>query len=389
MEITIARHILQKALIAVSKAVSNKPTLEILRNIAIIAKDNTVRFSATDTEISISTVVGADVSKSGSVTVSAKTMIEFVNLVKSETIKLYLDNNELKVDAGNTKSKLPTIGFEEFPELPEINEKSKLWVKISVKDLVPIINKTTFAADRGGERQPVFSGIFIHTLNTNLIFVATDAFRLSRHELVPLEIKTNDYKAIVPYKTMDILAKLVEEEGLEDTDDSDNIVEFFLVSKDNQILFKFGNTELVSNLFDDNYPDYNAIIPDEKGNVYEFELEELINAVKLSRIFFVRNEAPRVRFEKSLKDTEMTIKSFSQDGGDSLTKLKLTVIKEDDSLDSEFSPNYLLEILSRISTSEVEINLVNHPRNNHKLMLLSEKGNDKFIHLLTSLSGVS
>lgn len=386
MKINITKNALQKALSAVSKAVSTKPTIEVVKNIAIEAKEGTVRFTSTDLEIAISTEAGADVQELGATTVSAKSFIEFISLVKEDEIHLELEDNQLKVKTVKTKSKFPTIPYEEFPQIQKISTKNKVWAKIPSELLVNILDKTTFSADRGS-RQPVFSGVLLHQDNPDvdsdmIHVVATDGLRLSKFSLDPEEkIEKDDSKFIVPYTYMDILAKLVY-----DTDEE--FVEVYLISNENQVLFKAGRIEMSSNLLDDAYPDYKGIIPDSIISTYNINVSELIDAVKLSNVFFNKLEGSRIRFEKEQNTTTMLLKTSSADFGEYETSLNVNVMVENEDLNTDFAPKHLLDILSRIKTENVIVNIVNHPRNEHKLMILNEEDNPNFMHLLTSLSSV-
>lgn len=390
MDINVARTVLQGGLQAVSKAVSTKPTIEAIKNVAIEAKNNVIKLSATDLEISISTVIGAEVVKPGSLTVSAKTLIDFINLIQEDNVHIYLDGNELKVETDSTKSKFPIIPIEEFPVLPDISKNAKLWTKIDRNEFINVIDKVTFSAEQNG-KQPIFSGVYMHMIGSKLAFIATDSFRLSKYELTPREIKNNEFKAVVPHMSMDILAKLVSEAvDAEDAEDADvnEEIEVYLVSKDNQILFNLGRTELVSNLLDDSYPDYKAIIPDSYINIYEVDRNQLIDAVKLSLIFYAKQEGSRIHLEKSLEDEKLILKSSSADYGQYEKKLAMKIDLENVALEADFSPRHFLEILSKIKSESVILNVVEHVRNNKQILILNEKDNEDFLHLLTSLTGV-
>jgi DNA polymerase-3 subunit beta len=379
MNLNITKSNLQKALNIVGKAVSTKPTLEILRNIGLTASKGILRVSATDLELSISTYVGVDIIEEGSTTVNAKTFSEFISLLPEGNLVLSLENNELKVIAEKTKSKFSTIPFDEFPTLPTINTDASLLFKVDKELFKSALNKTTFVADRG-MRQPVFSGVLFENTEESLNMVATDSFRLTKYSLTLLEKIDQDIKPVVPYVSLDQVLRLCGES-------EEDIVEAYLVSKNNQILFKTGRIEVSTSLLDGDYPNYKAILPDKTVGSYRVDVQELIDGVKLSNVFSAKEDITRIRFKKEVDTPQITLFSKVAELGEYETQISVETLFEEEPLEIDFSPKKLIDILSKLNTDKLILDIVIKPRTEHRMLIMKEDQNENFIHLVMPLAG--
>ena len=82
---------LSDAFLKVSKAISNKIANPILEGIKIIAEDDTLIMSATDTELTIEKKIKADVKVEGETIVPGRFITEFVKKLTNSQIELELN----------------------------------------------------------------------------------------------------------------------------------------------------------------------------------------------------------------------------------------------------------------------------------------------------------
>jgi DNA polymerase-3 subunit beta len=380
MKLNVTKSNLQKALNAVSKAVSNKPTLDVLRNIALKADKGVLQVFATDLELSISTYIGVDISEEGGTTVLAKTFIEFISLLPEGNISLILENNELKIETEKVKSKFSTIPFEEFPELPKVGDDTSLLFKIKKEDFIKAVDKTAFSADRSGISQPVFTGVLFEKNDTKLNLVSTDRFRLSKYVIELDESSKDKMNSVIPYAALENVAKLCAES-------EDDFVEGYVIAKNNQVLFKSGRVEVASSVLDGEFPNYQAFMPQKTVNVYKVNVQSFIDSVKLSNVFAKTEDALRITFSKNLTTDHFLLNSRVSEVGEYENELNVEILSEEDTIEVNFSPRKVLDILAKILTESVYIDVVVHPRTESKMFIFREENNDNFIHLLMPLAG--
>ncbi len=380
MQLNVTKANLQKALSAVSRAVSSKPTIEILKNIDLDAKKGSLRVTATDLELSISTYIGVDLITPGATTVLAKTFIEFVSLLPDGNISLALEDNELKVETEKIRSKFATIPHEEFPELPQVDETCESIFKVEKNVFIQAIDKTTFAADRSGISQPVFSGILFEQSHGNIHLVSTDRYRLSRYTMHLDNPSKFEILPVIPYIALEHVARLC-------VDSEDDYVEAFLINKNNQVLFKSGRIEITTSLIDGEFPNYQAFMPQNTVCTYKINVKDFVDAVKLSNVFAKTEDSIKVLIKKNLGTDHLLLSSKVSTVGEYQSELKVEIIKEEESIDINFSPKKILDVLARVTTEYVYLDVVVHPRTEHRMAIFREDGNDNFLHLLTPLVG--
>ena len=130
MEIEVLQKRLSKALNTVSRvAVSTRAGLPILSNVLLRAEKKQLILTATNLEIATVEYVNAEVKKSGTITVPAKLIAEFVsNLPSEETVKLKAKGDKLTISAGKYKSTINGILADDFP---------REWVGTRIRHSVP------------------------------------------------------------------------------------------------------------------------------------------------------------------------------------------------------------------------------------------------------------
>ena len=117
------------------------------------------------------------------------------------------ENNLLVIECEGSLYKLATMNPEEFPELPRINIENS--VELDQRNLKSMIRKTIFAVSIE-ENRPIFTGCLFEINNNKINIVAVDGFRLSWTSNF-LENKNNDFKAVIPGKTLNEVNKIISD----------------------------------------------------------------------------------------------------------------------------------------------------------------------------------
>ena len=93
---------LSDAFLSVSKAISNKITNPILEGIKIVAEDDTLTLSATDTELSIERKIKANIKVEGEAVVPGKFITEFIKKLGKENngniLNLFMGKKDIKFE---------------------------------------------------------------------------------------------------------------------------------------------------------------------------------------------------------------------------------------------------------------------------------------------------
>ncbi len=308
MKLKVTQENLNKALSVVSRVAAAKASLPILSNILIRTNKNRLTVTSTNLEIAVETTIGGKVEEEGSITVPARLMSDFVSSLPSDNIELSLDGNSLNIKTPQYTSLINGVSPEDFPTIPKVKSDTKH--KMGAGELKEVLQQTVFAAS-GDEARQILTGVFVHSHNKKLYFVATDSYRLAEKDIG----KTNDdVSAVIPASSLQELLRILPD------DESDVEVVF----DEGQVMFRFDDIELISRLVDGKYPDYRQLIPKESDSSFTISKKEFTNITKVSSLF-ARESAGSITVNVSEDDQEVSINSVASQVGENTSKAKAKI----------------------------------------------------------------
>jgi len=335
MQVTIKQDELNFALNTVAKAINTNNTLPILSNILIKAKENHLSFSATNLEIAISLNLLSNIDQEGDITIPAKLLTSYVNLLPNEQIELSTDeNNQLKIKSKKSQTLIKGLKATDYPSLPQIKNEFKT-IKINAKKLERAINETVFSASSNTTR-PILSGIFVKAEGKKLTLAATDSYRLAE-SIIELESALEDKEkvsCIIPSRTMMELSKILSNFNKE-------IVTITISS--NQVLFEIEEIQLISRLLEGAYPDYTKIIPKESKTNVKINAANLSQALKRINLF-AKELNNSIHLEINKENNKLIISTDETKLGEEKTELDVEITGENNKI--SINSQYLLDVLS-------------------------------------------
>lgn len=336
MKIRVAQEKLSSALNNVSRIAAGKVTLPILNNVLIRVHKKRVSLVTTNLDMAIIDYLPVSNSEDGVITIPARLLADFIsNLPKGETIDLSAKDTKLTISAGKYSSIINGAIADDFPEIPEINEKDAVIYKIGTEDFKSSMTKVLVACSNDLTR-PALTGVYFNTYDKSLAIAATDGYRLAEKKLI--NNVESEVKAIVPsFSIQEVLRSL-----------NDDAEEIELAFNEDLVRFRFGEIELVSKLIDASFPDYQKLIP--KNNNIEAELnrEELTRITKLAALFS-KSVGGSIVCE-TIKPDSFSVKSIANEFGENDSKLETKVkITGKVNLNSRF----LLDALNALEETEI------------------------------------
>ncbi len=342
MEFRIATDELKKALHRAQGIVERKATMPILSNVLLTATKGGVSVTAFDLDIGVVSEHPAEVAKTGSLTLSAKTLLDIVSLLPEAGLTLKkLPNNYAELTCGNAHYKIVGMAPEEFPKLPK--EDTANLVKISGSTLLEMIKKTQYAISTD-ETRYVLNGVFFEPREGGKVrMVATDGHRLA---LVEREL-VGDFKlkggVIIPRKGLFELKRLLDE-----APDAECQLGF----AENSAVFKKPGLVMVMRLIDGQFPEYQRVIPKEGEKQLLVSRARVADALKrIALLSAEKSSAVRV----SLSENLLRITANNPDLGEA--KDDLDVAYRGASLTVGFNAKYLLDVLGALDGDEVTLEL--------------------------------
>jgi len=346
------------ALIIGEKIISKSINLPILSNILLETDQGRLKISSTNLEIGITSWIGAKIEKEGALAVPVKPLSSFIASLPNKKINLEINKSVLNIKCGSMEANIKGLSAEDFPLIPQIKEP--YFIKIKSQILKNALSQVIPAAAIS-ETRPEITGVFFNfnkTKSDRLILAATDSYRLAEKTVKlkntsDIKEEKQDKKAsektiIIPRVTVQELIRILPEEG-----------EVAISLSENQILFNFEATNLVSRLIEGTYPDYKQIIPTTFKTKTIINTNELINSIKIAS-FFTNTRINSIQLKMRPKDT-LEISSETGDIGSNLSRLAAEIEGKEERI--TFNWRYVLDGLNNITTEKVilETNGPNSP----------------------------
>ena len=349
MKLTCTQENFSRGLGIVNRAVANRSTLPITQNVLLTTDKSRLKLSATNLEIGITTWIGGDVDDEGAITVPARLLSEFVNSLPSGNISLELTpgTGVLELKCGNAEARINGADADEFPPIPAVDEG--VGARIEQGILKNAINRVAFAAATE-ESRPVLTGVEVRLDGNNFTLAAADGFRLAvQHGSLTEQVDQN-VEVIIPARTLNELGRLLG--SLTDP------VEILMTPGKGQILFRLPDIELVSQLLQGSFPNYDQLIPQGYQTRAIFDLSEFLRATRSAAIF-ARDGSNIIRVEVVPEDTgtsagKALISARSEDVGDNNDRIDVESIEGDESKIA-FNSRYLQEVLSVFERGQIAL----------------------------------
>ena len=165
---------LSEAVIKVSRAISNKTTNPILEGIKLVADNDCLVVSATDSDLAIEKKIKAEVKVEGETVVPGKFFVEFIKKLTKERIELILnDKNQLRIKYTDSEGSIQCFNSSEYPSFNKIDSND--FFAISQNDFKDLINKTIFSVAVDDSR-PILKGCLLEIENKSINSVALDGY---------------------------------------------------------------------------------------------------------------------------------------------------------------------------------------------------------------------
>lgn len=371
MKAIVLQENLARGLNIVSRAVSPRSTLPVLANVLLATDEGRLRLSATNLEMGITCWIGARIEEEGSTTVPARTFSDLVNTLTGEQVALTLDVNTqtLNVRCGASNTDIKCIDAQEFPPLPALELDGA--IRINVAGFKEMVHQVAFAASTD-EARPVLQGVLIQVDGEQITLAAADGFRLSVRKANLSQPAAQSVSVIVPARALNELARIIA--------DGENELLMLVPKGRGQVIFRCGDVELVSQIIEGTYPDYQSIIPRSYQTRTLVSTAALLKACKQAEIFAREgiNEA-RLNIKPASDPSlpgEVEVTAFSEETGKSETVLEAAV--EGKGLLIAFNVKFLREALEVIKTPNValEMNTSQTPG------VIRPVGGDDFVHVI-------
>ena len=259
----------------VQRAVTPRSTLPVLSNILIKTDGGRLRLSATNLELGISAWIDARVEDEGGLTVPARTFADLVSNLPSQDVILSVDTRTqtLNVKCGTLNTDIKGISADEFPPMPAPDLDAA--IPLNVGNFKEMIGQVVFAASTEDSR-PNLTGVHMSFEDEVLEMAATDGYRNSISRAAMVGMGKQKLEALIPARALSELSRVAV--------NGDETLKMTFPPGRGQVIFHLKDVELVSQLIEGNFPNYNAIIPPTFKTKTVLSTGDLLKACKQTEI---------------------------------------------------------------------------------------------------------
>ncbi len=347
MKLIVSSSELLRGVLAVSKALPTKSPFPILENFLFSLKGDKLRITASDTEISLTTEIEVEqANEEGQIAVPAKHMVDLLKELPDQPLTISTKGeSSFECSWTSGESILPYFPAIDYPESATIDDTA-VTVQFPAQTLVEGLAGTVYAT-ADDEIRPAMNGVFfdIDLESTNL--VASDAHKLIC--FTAADVKTSEKSSFILHKKpASILRSIIGREV--------EMVELVFDTKN--VVFKFDDTVFISRLVVGKYPQYQDVIPQNNTNVLKIDRQVFLNTVR--RIAVCANKASN-HIKLDLTSGSMVVSA--QDLGFSIAAHEQVNCQyEGDDLSIGFKSPFIIDILSNMTSTEIEMKFLDSRR---------------------------
>jgi DNA polymerase-3 subunit beta len=330
------------AVAAAGKVVNTHTTMPILGNVLLTAKKGRVNVRATDLELTLENGFPADVSEEGACAVGARLFAGYLANLPAAELEMHGTASRAAVKCDRSNYEFFALPAEEFPPVPEGKLGDQF--RVDAKAFREASSAVTFAASSEEARGAVLMGTLLEVEGQTLTMVATDGYRLARHELALAEKVPAAAKYIVPARALGEVVRSASGGTIEVT---------ALGGQANQLVFNTGDAKVIARLVDGPYPNYQQVIPKEFERKIVASTPKLLAGLRRAEVV-AGDRASMVKV--AMDGTSLVITATSDTTGNAYEELD--VERSGDPLTIAFNAKYLVEILNHINADTVSLEFV-------------------------------
>lgn len=372
MKIICTQENLNKALNIVGKVVNKNTTLPILNNILLKTDKNGLKLNATNLELGVTYWIGGKVEEEGEITVPTKLFANFISNLPGENVEIKTREDMINIKCEGYKTNIKGVDAKEYPLTPklEIDFLFKISGGVFKKALSQVLPAISVS-----ESRMEITGVLMDFSNIEkgeVVLVATDSYRLAQKtlKLNLNEVNLETLKILGDIKSV-IIPKNAVQEVVKSLEESE-VLE--VVVTESQILFSFGNANILSRLINGKYPDYKQIIPDKFLSKVVVKTSDIMHAIKAASFFAnIANNSVKV---KVVGKEKIEVSSETNGLGDNVSRLNAKTEGQD--VEVIYNYKYLIDGLNSLGDDTTLLNI----NNDTAPSIIQSVQNNDFIYIV-------
>ena len=331
---------LSKKLSVAAIAISPKSIMPILEDFLLTLEGNLLTINATNLEISVSLGLEVTGHENGKIAVSSKILLDTLRSLPEQPVTIELtENNIIQLTSSFGQYKMASDDADDFPTVEDAPDSESVTVSSSV--LRQAIDNTIIAIGEAGVVRPAMTGVHFQFDFNKANFVSTDSHVLVKYTIAGQNFETTKTFTL-PQKGLQLLKNaLIDENDVQ------------ILWSDKKVFFSFDNYLISTTIINDDFPNFNNVIPVDHDSVMYINRKDLLNSLK-RLIIFASKSFNLVTF--NISDDSLTLASEDPELSHDATE-QLPCKYEGEPVTLGFSAKFFIELLSILDYEEVKIEM--------------------------------
>ncbi len=215
--------------------------------------------------------------------------------------------------------------------------------------------------------RPVLSSVLLQSEENDVIFVATDSFRLSEKRINVKKHKEFN-QILIPFKNVGEIIRAIE--------DIKDDIEVHL--SENQISFTYNDIYITSRVIDGAFPDFKSITPKEFKTEVVVLKQDLLSALRISNVF--GDKFNQVSMLVSPKEKIFRIGTKSADVGENVSTLDAVIKGEE--IAASYNYKYIMDCFQSIDSDSVTLSF----SDTNRPLVISGVSDKSFLYLVMPMN---
>ena len=355
---------LMVGLINSTRALSARPSIQILEGVMIKTEENEISLTCTDGSFSIRSNVKATVSEQGSVVLPGKLLTEIVRKLPEGVVNIQMnDKMSVAIKCCQSRSTILGVSSDDFPIMKDLENAHN--IELPQKRLREMISKVVFAIAVQESRQAL-TGCLMEVTKEELRLIGLDGFRLAlqkMHEKFELPDDKEQMTAIIPGHVMSEMSRIMTDE--------ENIVYFHV--DQTHLMAMIGNTTLITTLLAGEYINYRQILPSAWLTRVTVKKKEMQDAIE--RASLMAREGKNNLVKVNAVNDQLKITSMS-DVGDVLEEMEIHL--EGEEIEIAFNARYISDVIKNVDDESCTLSM----NTNMSPCVISPVEGDAYLYLV-------
>ena len=323
-----------------SRIISARPTVPVLAGIKIHAQEGLLQLSTFNYEQSARYQIDAGVDEEGTIVVQGRLLANIARALPTDKTRLVTEGPRLAIRSGKSVFNLQLMNETDYPELPAVPQPIG---SIDGKVFADAVSQAIVAVARD-ENRPVLTGVRVVFDGDEIVFSATDRFRLTR-------VTAGWTPARPDIRTSVIISGTVLKDIAGSIDTAQNVVIGYDETEANLLSFDNAGRVKTSQLIDGEFPNVDRLFADEYPIHAVIEKQSLVDA--LHRVSLVAEREAPIRMEFTGDEVRLSAGAADESQASEVVAADL----DGEPITVAFNPMYLLSGLGAISEKYVRMKM--------------------------------